>query len=362
MTCRPPADDNASFKEMYRRYILKKIAFVVVCVAASVACAGFELAAGSYGIGFKEALSIISDHLSGNLPTDTWELVKHNIVWEDRLPRTIAAFAVGITLGVCGAAMQSSMRNPLADPYTTGISSGASLGATVSIILGWSVLPGLFGNSALVINAFVFSLIPATIIIVISMFKRNVSPTTMILIGIAVMYLFTAVTTFLKLTASEEELARIYMWNVGSIGSASWGNVGLMCLAAAIGLVSIQCMSRKLNLLAMSDPCAVSLGMDPKRVRLAGLVIVSFVTAVIVSFTGTIGFVGLVAPHVARMFLGSDNRYLVPASAAFGAVLMLVSDVVAKNIGTGLPVGAITAVIGGPLFILLLMKQQRSAW
>lgn len=352
---------RSKFKGTYHRYISKKVVFIIVVAILSVLSIGLELGSGSYGISFTKSLGIIWDHLTGNIPTDTWALMEHNIVWENRLPRALAAMAAGITLGVCGAAMQSSLKNPLADPYTTGISSGASLGATIAIILGWSIIPG-FGSGALIINAFIFALIPAGVIILISFLKKEVSPSTMILIGIAVMYLFTAITTFLKLTASEEELASIYMWNVGSLGSASWDNIGYMIGAAVVSMVLLMLMARKLNILSINERCAQSLGEDPKRTRLIVLVIVSMVTATIVSFTGTIGFVGLVSPHIARIFLGSDNRYLIPASAAAGALLLMASDFIGKSIGTGLPAGAITAVIGGPLLIYLLVKQQKSDW
>ena len=181
----------------------------------------------------------------------------------------------------------------------------------------------------------------------------------MILIGIAVMYFFTAATTLIKLTASEESLAEIYVWNVGSIGKAAWDNVGIILLASILGIVAIQLIASRLNVLIAYEKDAVCLGVNAKQTRLLSLTIVSLVTAVLVSFTGTIGFVGLVGPHVARLFLGSNNKYLIPASAAFGAVLLLCSDCVAKTIYSGLPTGVVTAMLGGPLFLYLLIKQAK---
>lgn len=352
-----------TFKRAYHQYISRKVLFVALCIIVSIIGIGLELSTGAYDISFTESYKVLIDHILGNIPPDELGVGVDQIVWDLRFPRAIAGFVVGAGLGVCGAAMQSTMKNPLADPYTTGISSGASLGATLSIVLGISIIPGMYGNTSIIFNAFLCSLIPAFVIVIISMFKKNTSPATMILIGVAVMYLFTAVTTLIKLTASEESLAEIYIWNVGTLGKSSWDNVAYQVTATAFGIVSIMFLSKKLNILTMCDEGATSLGVNPKRTRLVVLIIVSMVTSTLVAFAGTIGFVGLVSPHVVRLFLGSDNRYLAPASAAFGAMLMLCSDCLAKSIGTGLPVGVITAVLGGPLFLYLLVKQaNRYRW
>lgn len=324
---------------------------------------GLQLSFGKYSIGFLESYGILIDHLKGIVPTEGVERMKHYVVWDLRLPRALAGLAVGAGLGMCGAVMQSSLKNPLADPYTTGIASGASLGASVAIILGLCIIPGIYGEGAIVVNAFAFALVPVILIISLSRFKKNITPAGMILIGIAVMYIFSATTTLLKITASEESLAEVYIWSVGTLGKAGWDNVWYMIAAAVAGIVVFQSLARRLNVLVMCDSGAVALGVDPKRVRLASLGVVSLVTAVLVSFTGTIGFVGLVAPHMVRMVIGSDNRYLIPASAAFGALMLLASDCVARNIAAvELPVGTITALIGGPLFLYLIIRQTKSAW
>ena len=352
-------ESSAELKRSYRIYIARKVLFVIVCIAISLFAFGLELSTGAYEIGFFESYQTLIDHILGNVPADQIGVGKDHVVWDLRVPRAIGGLAVGAALGVCGAAMQSSMKNPLADPYTTGISSGASFGAALAIIMGFSLMSDALVETAIVINAFIFSLIPAFLIILISKFKHNVSPATMILIGISVMYFFTAATTFMKLTASEESLAEIYMWNVGTLGKASWNNMAILVSMSIIGIVTLMFFAKKLNILTTSDQNAVSLGVDAKKTRLIVLAIVSLVTAAMVAFTGTIGFVGLVCPHVARLFLGSDNKYLIPASAAFGAALLLCADCLAKNLGSGLPVGTITAMVGGPMFLYLLMKQAK---
>lgn len=258
--------------------------------------------------------------------------------------------------------MQSMMRNPLADPYTIGVSSGASLGATLSIVLGLSVVPFLDPQSSIIANAFLFSLVPVAVILLVTRFRRT-TPTMMILSGIAVMYVFSATTQLVMLTADPDALAEAYEWGVGTLGKAKWTNVGIVIAIAAAGMVILSMMSRSLNIVSAGDRCARSLGVDSNCVRILCMVVISVVTAAIVSFTGTIGFVGLISPHVARIFLGSDNRFLIPASAAFGGLLLMLADCAAKVAGpTGLPVGVITALVGGPLFLILLIRMRKDAW
>jgi ABC-type Fe3+-siderophore transport system permease subunit len=346
----------------YQRYISKKIMFIIVCVIIAIIAIGLEISFGQYNIGFFESYQILIDHITGNIAPGREGMMKDHVVWDMRLPRALGGLAVGATLGVCGAAMQSALKNPLADPYTTGISSGASLGAAVSIILGVCIIPTVTGDASIVINAFLFSLIPAGVIILVTK-MRKVGSTSMIMTGIAIMYVFSATTSLLMFSANPDALAEVYIWTVGTLGRANWDNLPLLITAVAICIVMLQIVAKKLNILVMSDENASSLGINAKHLRLFTLAIVSLGTSIVVSFTGTIGFVGLVAPHMVRMFVGSDNKYLMPASAAFGAVLLLLADCVAKEVGTtGLPVGVITALIGGPLFLILLIRQNKSAW
>lgn len=320
---------------------------------------GFSFSFGKYPVGFLDSYGIIADHIRGWGPADE---MKDFIVWDLRLPRSIMALAAGAGLAVGGAAMQSMMRNPLADPYTIGVSSGASLGATLSIVLGISILPFVDPQTSVIVNAFVFSLVPVAVILLVTRYRRT-TPTMMILSGIAVMYIFSATTQLIMLTADPDALAEAYEWNVGTLGKADWSNIGIVISASAFGIAFLCLMSRNLNIVTSGDRCAKSFGVDSNRVRIACMVVISIVTATIVSFTGTIGFLGLISPHVVRMFLGSNNRFLIPASAAFGALLLMLADCAAKVAGpTGLPVGVITALIGGPLFLLLLIRMRRNAW
>ena len=353
-------DSGISKKEYtlgkYRDYVGLKVVFIAVCLILATLIAGYAITVGSYQIGFFESYEIIWNHITCNIVDDTKDL----IVWETRLPRVITGIIVGVGLAVAGAVMQSMMKNPLADPYTTGISSGASFGATLAILFSISFIPGTYST---VINAFVFSLIPAGIIFLISGMRRA-TPTMMILSGIAVMYIFNAFTTVFMLMADPEGLAAVYTWQVGTLGKSQWDYIPVMGVITLVGVVVLQLLSNKINLLSTGDESAKSLGVDADKLRIFCLVIVSLVAASIVSFTGIIGFVGLVCPHVVRVFIGSDNKYLIPASAAFGVVLVLLSDIIGRTLlyPTVLQVGVVTAFLGGPLFLYLLIRSKKEVW
>lgn len=343
----------------YERYVMKKVIFILGCVVVMVAVMGYAATIGSYHLSTTEVYRDIWYHFTDPSrcdPMTDW------VVFTIRLPRIMTGLVAGMSLGVAGAAMQSMMKNPLADPYTTGISSGASFGATLAIVLGFT-LPGIGGSTGLIVTAFVFSLIPAAVIIAISSL-RNSGAATMILAGIAVMYLFNACTTLIKLGASDSSLAAVFQWSIGDLSQTTWESFYVITAFTVAGTIILMLMSKKLNILITGDRSATAMGINAHQLRIVLLILISLMTASVVCFTGIIGFIGLVAPHMVRLFLGSDNRYLIPASAAFGAALLMVADLISRVIiaPTFLPVGIITAFIGCPLFIYLLVKQQKSIW
>lgn len=340
----------------YRSYIAMKWVFIAACMVVIVLVAGYAITIGAYDIGFTEAYSILWDHITGNI-SDT---VKDHIVVNLRTPRIVVSIIAGIGLAVAGVVMQSTLLNPLADPYTTGISSGASFGATLAITIGATVATGQF---AIVLNAFIFSLVPMAVIMFVAKVK-NSSPTVMIMSGIAVMYIFNACTTVMMLWANPNDMQRVYEWQVGSVSRSSWDEVPIMIFLTVIGTAIMQIMSRKLNVLATGEDSANALGIDAGQIRMINLLIVSVMTATIVSFTGLIGFVGLVAPHIARLFVGSDNRYLIPASAALGATLLVTADLVGRVViyPSTLQVGVVMAFLGGPMFLWLIMRRKSTVW
>lgn len=342
--------------EQYRRFTLAKIIFIVVCLIIAVIVSGYAISIGEYTISFFTTYERIWEHITGNIVDSTDDYV----VWELRLPRVLGGLLAGSALAVCGVAMQSMLKNPLADTYTTGISSGASLGATLAICAGFTFVNGEYG---IIVNAFLFSLIPMMMILSISK-MNNASVTTIIMAGIAVMYLFNACNTVLKLWATDEALANVYSWSVGSLTGLTWSDVAAMALFVIPGILIIQVISNQMNKMMLGDESAKALGVEVERFRLFCLLVTSLVAASVVCFTGLIGFIGLVCPHIARIFIGSDNRLLIPASASCGAALLLFSDVVGRIIiaPNTLQVGVVTAFIGGPMFLYLIMKSKQQRW
>lgn len=340
--------------EYARRIRFKKIAIVAIGILL-VFAVFFSFTVGTHRIPFSQCIDIICSRIVDG-PDGT---IYERIVWESRIPRGIAAAFIGAGLAAAGCIMQSMLRNPLADPYTTGVSSGAGLGVAISVVLGISILP-IDGTASTIANAFVLALVPAAIILIISSMRR-ITSTTMILIGIGVMYLFSACNQILQLIATPNQIERMYSWNLGSISEISFGNTAIIAVTVVACVLFLYRYRLGLNLMTLGDESALTLGTDPWRTRVVCLVVISFMTAVCVSFSGTIGFVGLVAPQIVRLVIGSDTRYLIPASAMFGGLFLVVCDSASRVIGIGgLPVGIITAFIGSPLFLYLLVKQSRS--
>lgn len=357
-------NDSDSLKYAYRKHFRKSVLVISAIIVLTAIIIIISLSIAQYPIGFTESYHIMFNHITngapGRTPYDSW--FKDYLVWNLNIPRAIGGVAVGVILGVGGAIMQSIIKNPLADPYTTGISSGALFGVTIYLVLGISVVPFAGSDLAQIMNAFIFALIPSAVIIFISSFKKT-NPVMMVLIGIGVMYIFAASTTLLKFTSSSDTIADIYTWSIGSVGKITWGNLPIILGAMAFIIIMGMLFSKSLNVLSSGDNSALSLGVDPKKMRLISLIVVSIATAVAVCFTGTIGFVGLVAPHIARTTVGSNMRYLLPCSGAVGGLMLIAADCIARNAGsTGLPVGVITALIGSPLFLYFLIRQKKSAW
>ncbi len=353
----------------YRRHTFPKIIFILLAVLGIIIVMGISIVTGEYPIGILESYQVLIDHIVRSIsdwlgmdvaPLDHAADVKDHVVWNLRMPRIAVGIVAGAGLAVAGTAMQSTLKNPLADPYTTGISSGACFGATLAICYGSGALSS---DGSIVASAFIFSLIPTAMIVSISMVKK-VSPVSMILAGIAVMYIFNAFTTVMRLWADPNDLEAVYQWQVGSFDGLHWDDLPVMTLVVLVGSVTVMILSRDLNILSSGDENARSLGLDASTMRIILLIVVSLMAAAIVSVTGIIGFVGLVAPHVCRMFIGADNRFLVPASAAVGALVLVASDLIGRTViaPAVLQVGVVTAFIGGPLFLYLIIRQRKEVW
>ena len=355
--------------EEYRRFIGRKVAFIISCVVLIFILAGVSATLGSYPITVTEVYSIIFRCLF-----QSPETTKEVIVWDLRLPRILMGILAGTGLAIAGTIMQAILRNPLASPFTLGISAGAGFGAALAILLG----AGLVGGKYLIIgNAFIFALIPTFVIIGLTRFRRA-TPETMILAGIALLYIFSAATTLLMYFGEAEAVKEAYFWMVGSLGKSSWeqlifqlklGSASII-MPGAVPAVLIVCIiplmlkSWDLNVMSAGDETAKSLGVNVEQTRIFVLILASLMTAAIVSFTGTIGFIGLVAPHMCRIVIGADNRFLIPASGLLGGALLLAADTAARTIMAPviLPVGVLTAFMGGPLFLYLILRRRKEFW
>ncbi|MDW5562050.1 MAG: iron ABC transporter permease [Methanomassiliicoccus sp.] len=348
--------ERSALQVAYRKSVVKKLAFMLFCVFVVILTGGYSATIGSYPIAVGDVYAIIWKQFTGWGQVDPQAAY---IVLQLRLPRIAGAIVCGFGLAACGAAMQSMMKNPLADPYTMGISSGAGLGAAIAIILGFE----LFAGAGIVTNAFIFAIIPAMVVLILSQVRRA-SPTMMILCGISLMYIFSAITSLLMLLATPDDLAAVYTWTIGSLSKVSWENLPIMTVVVILGSVYLQYLANQLNIMSIGDESAKSLGVNVERRRLICLLVITLMAASIVSFTGIIGFVGLVCPHIVRIVMGSDNKFLIPGSAIFGSAMLIVSDLVARTVvsPTMLPVGVITACIGGPLFMYLILKNRKEAW
>ena len=347
---------KSNFQTEYRKLTTKRIGFIAVCAVACLLLSIYAATVGSYPISPGDVFNSILDAILGRTPEDYGI---YHIVVNLRMPAIVTALVCGFGLAIAGVCMQSMLRNPLADPYTMGISSGAGFGAALAMILGIEII----GGAGTVANAFVFAILPAMVILFLSKF-RNATPTMMILCGIALMYLFNAATQLFMLIADPEDLSAVYKWMIGSVDGTSMDEAVIVLIVAILGTIYVQYMSNQLNLMGLGDESAKTLGVDVERKRLILLIVVTLVAATVVSFTGIIGFIGLVAPHMVRAIIGTDNKYLIPASGFFGAFLLLLSHLVAMTIAqpTVLPVGVITSCIGGPLFLFLILRNSKEVW
>ncbi|NMA88231.1 MAG: iron ABC transporter permease [Methanoculleus bourgensis] len=290
------------------------------------------------------------------------------IVWNIRLPQALAAIVAGIGLSVAGVAMQSILRNPLGSPFTLGISNAGAFGAAVSVILlGTGQMHSSVADAVTVSNpylttivAFFFCLIATAVILLISR-VRGASPEVMVLAGVAISSLFTAGTMFLQYFADDTQLAAVVFWTFGDVSRAGWQELGLMALVVAGTTLYFVANRWNYNAIDAGDETAKGLGVNVEAIRNVGMVVAALVSAVIVSFLGVIGFVGLVCPHMVRRLIGDDQRFLIPGSCVMGGILLLASDTVARIIVAPyvLPVAVLTAFLGAPTFIYLLLRGYR---
>lgn len=332
--------------------IKKRILLIAGILTGVVILAILNISIGSSPIAIHEVLQVLL----------TGEGDGHNslIIMDIRLPMALMAVAVGACLGVGGCEVQTILRNPIASPYTLGISAAASFGAAMGLILNASVL-NVPETLAVTVNAFIFSLFVAAMIYLFSL-QRHVGKTAIILFGVALNFLFTSLTMILQYIADEDQLQSLIFWTFGSLLKTSWSKLYIVLAVLVVSVVILFKNAWKLTAMTLDDTKAKSIGVDTAKVRRTVIFITSLLSAIAVSFVGTIGFVGLLAPHIARQLVGEDQRFFMPLSALTGAFIMSLAFVISKLVieGVILPIGLVTSVIGIPFFMGIIFGKMRS--
>ena len=347
-----PLVDPLGMRARSRRSALLLLGLALAVVLSLLLCLGI----GPVPISPLTTAQVLGHRLGLPVPV-TWEPSIESIVWQVRLPRVLMGAAVGACLAISGAALQAMVRNLLADPYILGVSGGASTGAAAAILFGAGAALGEYGQPVL---AFVGALGAALLVFVIARANGRVTSLRLLLSGVAVGYALSAVTSLLIFSSDSAEGSRSVMfWMLGSLSLARWNAFLWVALVAAVlGAIVLLAGARVLDALSAGDEIAHGLGIHPDRARIGFLLVVSLCTAAAVAGAGSIGFVGLVIPHLARRLVGARHRVLIPASALLGGLFLLWADAFARVVmqPRELPIGVLTAAIGAP-FLLILVRR-----
>ncbi|MCW2303433.1 iron complex transport system permease protein [Rhodovulum sulfidophilum] len=347
----PPVSPLQS-RNLYLRLTRRRLTLLTGIGLLTVICFLIDLSIGQAHYSSLEVLSALWD-------TDA-PLSVRVILWDIRLPVALAALVVGASLAVAGVQMQTVLGNPLASPFTLGLSAAASFGAALGLILGVSLLPASAVAFAVPANAFLISMGAALFIHRLSQ-KRGITTEMIVLLGTTLVFTFTALLQALQYVAPDQALSAVVFWTMGSLSRANWLKLGIMSITLALVSLAFAKQAWALTALRLGESRATSLGVPVARLRLRGILLGSLLASVCVSFVGTIGFVGLVAPHIARMLVGEDQRFLLPTSALCGALMLSAASVLSKSLiaGQTLPIGIVTSLVGVPLFFTLIMRAKR---
>ena len=316
----------------------------------------FSITLGPLSVSMTDAWRVVAFKLGLSSTPEGVTLLEQNAIWELRMPRALLAAVAGAALAICGAVLQSLLRNGLADPYLLGISSGASAGAVVVVLTASTAASFVMAS-----GAFAGALAAFSLVLLLAWAAGNGNHN-IILAGVAITQLFSALTSFLIMFSADANTTRgVLFWMLGSLESSSWQTVALSAAIFAVSFVVLFCHSTALDAFTFGADSAASLGINVKRVRMVVIGVASLLAATIVSSSGAIGFVGLVLPHAARLIVGTGHRRVLPVSAALGAILLVWVDALGRTVAAPveIPVGVITALVGVPLFITLLVKQGR---
>ncbi len=339
----------------YSRLVARRIALILGLLGLLVLSVAADVSLGPANYPLEDVFRTLLAPGSSNVQMRV-------VIWDIRLPMALMAVTVGGCLSLAGAQMQTILANPLASPFTLGLSAAASFGAALAMVLGVALFPGAL-TLMVPVNAFAMAIAAAMLIFALSS-MRGVTVETIVLLGIALVFTFNAALALLQYFASEQALAAVVFWTMGSLSKANWTKVAV---TAAILVLCTPLFARRawaLTALRLGETRAAAMGIGVRRLRLETLILVSLLAAVPVSFVGTIGFIGIVGPHIARLLLGEDQRFFLPGSILAGALILSATSVLSKAIlpGAVLPIGIITALVGVPFFASLIFTHGRRAW
>ena len=340
-------------------------AFICVLVCGLLASMVATSCLGAIDVSLPDALAILTNHLFGApLPDDGHIGVStDNIIWRLRFPRILLGAAVGAGLALAGVVMQASVQNTLAEPYILGISSGASFGATLAIMCGAGSIALIDGVGSVSLFSFLGSIVATVAVLLLASAGGKMTTSKLVLSGMILNALFTALSNFIITVAADAQgMLDLKFWTMGSLTRAGWDNVWLVLGVVLAGTVFFLTQFRSLNILLMGDEAATTLGLNTARRRWVYLVVSALLVGCMVSAVGTIGFVGLMIPHIARSLVGSDHRRLIPAAVFIGAIFMLWADAAARTliVNSEVPIGILTALIGAPFFVYIMVARNYS--
>ncbi|MHB1330181.1 MAG: FecCD family ABC transporter permease [Gemmatimonadales bacterium] len=338
----------------YRRLLRRRAVMLGGLFVALAASLLFDLVTGPSGIPVAAAIRGLLDPAGSTGPEGV-------IVWGVRLPYALMALLVGGALSLAGAEMQTTLNNPLASPFTLGMSSAAIFGAALAIVLDLGI-PGIPGDWIVSVNAFVFAFASVLALQAVAR-SRAAGVETLVLFGIALFFTFNALVAITQFVASEQALQQLVFWTMGSLGRSTWPKIQVLAIVIAVVAPFSLAASWRLTALRLGEERARSFGVDVGRLRFASLFRISVLTATAVAFVGTVAFVGLVGPHIARMLVGEDHRFFLPASALTGALVLSLASIASKTIipGVLIPIGLVSALIGVPFFVYLIFSKRTVA-
>ena len=339
--------------DIFRERSLRRVVLLIVLAIAVVITSAISITLGQYDLPIRDLPGILAVG-----PTGASNLTE-SVVWQIRIPRVLLGLLVGAALGVGGALMQAVFANPLAEPSVIGVTSGAGVGAAAAIVFGWS----FFGTSTTPAMAFLTGLATTVVVYALARFGGKIRVINLILVGIAVNAVAGAAISFLVFLAPTTSREEIVFWQMGTLNGAQWAHVSVVAVITAAGLLVAMLLGGKLDVLSLGDRAASHVGVDVSRLRAVAIITATLLTAAAVSYAGLIGFVGLIVPHIIRTITGPSNHMILPASALGGAVLIGLADIVARTIipFVDLPIGIFTALVGGPVFFILLRRMTRKA-